>query len=126
MRGWRGAEPLLGSAPAGNTWMSGRCMATERPSTFWRGTAAVVRMGQFLPGKRMHTMSTQPATTEEQSLEQSIAELGPWFQNLRLRGIQTAPEHFLGDYPEVKFARFRDAIPARSEERRVGKECRSR
>jgi tRNA (mo5U34)-methyltransferase len=60
----------------------------------------------------MHTMSTQPVITEEQSLEQSIAELGPWFQNLRLRGIQTAPEHFLGDYPEVKFARFRDAIPA--------------
>lgn len=57
-------------------------------------------------------MSSQPVITEEQSLEQSIAALGPWFQNLRLRGIQTAPEHFLGDYPEVKFARFRDAIPA--------------
>ena len=57
-------------------------------------------------------MSTQSAITEEQSLEQNITALGPWFQNLRLRGIQTAPEHFLGDYPEVKFARFRDAIPA--------------
>lgn len=50
-------------------------------------------------------------TSEEQLLEQRIAELGPWFQNLRLRGVQTAPEHFLGDYPEVKFARFRDVLP---------------
>jgi tRNA (mo5U34)-methyltransferase len=49
--------------------------------------------------------------SEERSLEESIAALAPWFQNLRLQGIQTAPQHFLGDYPEVKFARFRDAIP---------------
>jgi len=38
--------------------------------------------------------------------------LGPWFHNLCLNGVQTAPNHFLGDYPEVKFANFRDAIPA--------------
>ncbi|HEX5236780.1 MAG TPA: TIGR04290 family methyltransferase [Silvibacterium sp.] len=49
--------------------------------------------------------------TKEQTLEEEIAALGPWFHNLRLRGIQTAPEHFLGDYPEIKFANFRDAIP---------------
>jgi tRNA (mo5U34)-methyltransferase len=24
--------------------------------------------------------------------------LGPWFHNLDLRGVRTAPEHFLGDY----------------------------
>ncbi len=44
-------------------------------------------------------------------LKNRIHELGPWFHNMRLQGIQTAPRHFLGDYPEVKFARFRDAIP---------------
>jgi len=38
--------------------------------------------------------------------------LGPWFHNLDLRGVRTAPEHFLGDYPNVKWQRFRDAIPA--------------
>ncbi len=37
--------------------------------------------------------------------------LGPWFHNLDLRGVRTAPEHFLGDYPNVKWQRFRDAIP---------------
>lgn len=44
-------------------------------------------------------------------IEDSIVRLGPWFHNLRLEGIQTAPGHFLGDYPRVKFERFRDAIP---------------
>lgn len=55
---------------------------------------------------------SQSPTIEEQKLEEEISALGPWFHNLRLRGIQTAPDHFLGDYPEIKFASFRDAIPA--------------
>ena len=46
------------------------------------------------------------------ALEQQVADLAPWFHNLRLQGIQTAPEHFLGDYPAVKFERFRAALPA--------------
>lgn len=45
------------------------------------------------------------------TLEARIEELGPWFHNMRLNGIQTAPEHFLGDYPEVKFATFRHVLP---------------
>ena len=44
-------------------------------------------------------------------LRERIEALGPWFHNLRLRGLQTAPEHFLGDYPEVKYAGFRAALP---------------
>ena len=40
-----------------------------------------------------------------------IEQLSPWFHNLRLHGIETAPEHFLGDYPNVKFASFRSCIP---------------
>jgi tRNA (mo5U34)-methyltransferase len=54
---------------------------------------------------------SQLSAIDEQRLEEEITELGPWFHNLRLRGVQTAPNHFLGDYPEVKFANFRDAIP---------------
>jgi tRNA (mo5U34)-methyltransferase len=44
-------------------------------------------------------------------LQQRIRELGPWFHNLELEGIATAPEHFLGDYPRQKFSRFSHAIP---------------
>jgi tRNA (mo5U34)-methyltransferase len=45
-------------------------------------------------------------------LEQRIRELSPWFHNLDLDGIQTAPDHFLGDYPRAKFQRFASALPA--------------
>jgi tRNA (mo5U34)-methyltransferase len=45
-------------------------------------------------------------------LRRRIDALGPWFQNFRIHGVETAPEHFLGDYPSFKFARFADAIPA--------------
>jgi tRNA (mo5U34)-methyltransferase len=43
--------------------------------------------------------------------QKRIEELGAWFQNLNLNGVQTAPNHFLGDYPAVKFASFANAIP---------------
>ena len=53
----------------------------------------------------------QPVLTAEQ-IQQYIRELGPWFHNLNLGGFQTAPQHFLGDYPRVKWQRFADALPA--------------
>ncbi len=48
----------------------------------------------------------------EAAIRARAAELGPWFHNLDLRGVRTAPEHFLGDYPMVKWRTFADAIPA--------------
>ena len=63
----------------------------------------------------LHAETMTAGTIDSMSdaeLQRRIEELGPWFHNMRLRGIATAPEHFLGNYPEVKFERFRDAIPA--------------
>ena len=51
-------------------------------------------------------------TVDSTSLEERIQALGPWFHNMRIGGVQTAPQHFLGDYPAVKYERFRDHIPA--------------
>jgi tRNA (mo5U34)-methyltransferase len=45
-------------------------------------------------------------------LEERIAALGPWFHNMDLGGVWTAPDHFLGDYPGVKFRRFAPHLPA--------------
>lgn len=45
------------------------------------------------------------------ALERRIRALDPWFHNLVLDGIETAPQHFLGDYPRTKFARFAGALP---------------
>lgn len=44
-------------------------------------------------------------------LERQIDALGPWFHNMDLGGIHTAPNHFLGDYPAVKWKRFDHAVP---------------
>jgi tRNA (mo5U34)-methyltransferase len=46
------------------------------------------------------------------SIERRVRELGPWFHNIELGGVRTAPEHFLGDYPAVKWRGFAHAIPA--------------
>ncbi|WP_114391903.1 TIGR04290 family methyltransferase [Oleisolibacter albus] len=48
----------------------------------------------------------------EQEIRRRVAELGPWFHNLRLGGVETAPDHFLGDYPAVKWRSFAAALPA--------------
>lgn len=52
-----------------------------------------------------------PAEQESDQLRRRIQELGPWFHNLRLGGEQTAPDHFLGDYPAVKWRNIEPAIP---------------
>jgi tRNA (mo5U34)-methyltransferase len=56
--------------------------------------------------------SLSQSAVEENTLQAQIESLGPWFHNLHLKGIQTAPNHFLGNYPEAKFASFRHAIPS--------------
>jgi len=45
-------------------------------------------------------------------IERRVRELGRWFHNIDLNGVQTAPDHFLGDYPRVKWQRFAHAVPA--------------
>lgn len=61
----------------------------------------------------METMNTTAGLTER------ITALGPWFHNICLGGIYTAPHHFLGDYPRVKYRHFSDAIPADLSGKRV-------
>jgi tRNA (mo5U34)-methyltransferase len=44
-------------------------------------------------------------------LKERIEALGPWFHNIDLDGVWTAPDHFLGDYPGAKFRRFARELP---------------
>ena len=50
---------------------------------------------------------------EKSNLQRQIEALSPWFHNLRIDGVQTAPDHFLGDYPTCKWRMFEHAVPAR-------------
>jgi tRNA (mo5U34)-methyltransferase len=45
-----------------------------------------------------------------EAIEQRVRELGDWFHNLDLRGVRTAPNHFLGDYPATKWRTFADRL----------------
>lgn len=51
------------------------------------------------------------ASSPRADLIAKVNELGPWFHNIDLDGVWTAPDHFLGDYPNEKFQRFADALP---------------
>jgi len=46
-------------------------------------------------------------------IRRRAAALGEWFHNIDLGGgVRTAPDHFLGDYPAVKWRSFAHAVPA--------------
>jgi tRNA (mo5U34)-methyltransferase len=51
------------------------------------------------------------ATYPPERIRERVRELGDWFHNINLAGIETAPGHFLGDYPSIKWRRFAHAIP---------------
>lgn len=53
-------------------------------------------------------MEMSPAAIREQ-----VERLGEWFQNLDLKGVPTAPHHFLGDYPAAKWRQIATALPER-------------
>ncbi len=55
-------------------------------------------------------MAVRQFSTDE--IRSRVEALGPWFHNLDLGGVRTAPSHFLGDYPAVKWRRFAGAISA--------------
>ena len=54
-------------------------------------------------------MISRSLSVEE--IRSTVEKLGPWFHNLDLHGVKTAPTHFLGDYPNIKWRNFCDAIP---------------
>src|SRR3569833_2305577 len=76
-------------------------------------TAAACRIRPTYKGRSMDSGSTtlERSLTRE-DIERRVKELGLWFHNLDLNGVRTAPDHFLGDYPAVKWRRFEHAVPA--------------
>ena len=53
-----------------------------------------------------------PTSIQRDDLIARVRELGPWFHNLDLDGVPTAPDHFLGDYPSMHWSVFSHALPA--------------
>lgn len=59
----------------------------------------------------MNTVDARLRAVPESDVESRIEALAPWFHNMKLGGVWTAPDHFLGDYPGAKFRRFEAALP---------------
>src|SRR5438067_1049645 len=55
--------------------------------------------------------STGRRSQDRDWLARRIGELGEWFHNLDLNGVPTAPNHFLGDFPNVKWNHIEPEIP---------------
>ena len=53
----------------------------------------------------------QDASLTQNDIRRRVRELGDWFHNINLGGVQTAPDHFLGDYPSIKWREFAESIP---------------
>ena len=74
-------------------------------------------------GGPLHLMSIPPAFSSQGSipvasnppnralLQQQVRQLGDWFHNLDLYGVRTAPNHFLGDFPNVKWRHIAHTLP---------------
>ena len=56
-------------------------------------------------------MAAKAAPAARNGIEERIAQLAPWFHNMELGGVETALDHFLGDYPRFKFERFAHILP---------------
>ncbi len=59
----------------------------------------------------MNTATVDRPELPPEAIQGRVRELGEWFHNLDLRGVRTAPNHFLGDYPANKFRAFADHLP---------------
>jgi tRNA (mo5U34)-methyltransferase len=57
-------------------------------------------------------IASEAANLTREEIQTEVQALGRWFHNIDLKGVKTAPDHFLGDYPSVKFDAFKHAIPA--------------
>ena len=55
--------------------------------------------------------NSSPSPIDRDALARRIGELGDWFHNLDLFGVPTAPNHFLGDFPNVKWKHLDECIP---------------
>jgi tRNA (mo5U34)-methyltransferase len=63
------------------------------------------------PPTSSSALAPQSTTADSGRLEQQVRRLGDWFHNIDLLGVPTAPKHFLGDFPNVKWKHIAPAIP---------------
>ncbi len=70
-------------------------------------------MSTHLPTAKNGTAPDVPTNraADPDLLTRQIRELGDWFHNIDLFGVPTAPGHFLGDFPNIKWRHIEPAVP---------------
>jgi tRNA (mo5U34)-methyltransferase len=79
----------------------------------WEPSMDTVKLCKHSHGHRKADTTT-PMTADlftQDQIRRRVRELGSWFHNLDLGGVQTAPDHFLGDYPGIKWTHLSSVIP---------------
>ncbi len=64
-----------------------------------------------IPNSPSPSENFDASSIDRDALARQIGELGEWFHNLDLFGVPTAPNHFLGDFPNIKWKHIAAAIP---------------
>ncbi|GAB3652386.1 TIGR04290 family methyltransferase [Ramlibacter alkalitolerans] len=82
----------------------------EAVSAPWSPTALTAPHGDA-GTQRPVTLARARRQFTRGEIEDGVRRLGDWFQNLDLYGVRTAPAHFLGDFPMIKWKRFAHVIP---------------
>ncbi len=59
----------------------------------------------------MREQVVEAGVGENESLRSEIESMGPWFHNLRVGGVETAPDHPLGDFLEEIWAQLEPWLP---------------
>jgi tRNA (mo5U34)-methyltransferase len=106
LHGYREAIHLVGA--------HGNGPETREPGPSGSKAAAAYAHAGQAPGVRNETQAeekTPPAARDPEHIRKRVRELGAWFHNIDLGGVPTAPDHFLGDYPRIKWERFSHRIP---------------
>jgi tRNA (mo5U34)-methyltransferase len=59
----------------------------------------------------IQSVSNNRPLSDRKAIEKQVQQLGEWFHNIDLFGVSTAPNHFLGDFPSVKWRHIASALP---------------
>jgi tRNA (mo5U34)-methyltransferase len=73
--------------------------------------SSIPEVSESVPQSLPSNPDYPPSDPVRADLARRISELGEWFHNLNLHGVPTAPHHFLGDFPSIKWAQIADAVP---------------
>src|SRR4051812_9721685 len=98
-----GAPRRCARGKSTSTW--GPSTAIAAPFRFWKREATASSE------VTMHEGEPSARDMSPEEIRARVEALGEWFHNIDLRGVKTAPRHFLGDYPRIKWTRFEHAIP---------------